>query len=65
MSYKGVVTGVNRKDGIGKNGKPYTLFSAKVDTSDRYLNFKFKDPGLNKEMSSSSRGLRRGIGAST
>lgn len=48
MSYKGTVTNTSRKDGVGKNGKPYTLFSGKVDNSDLFLNFKFKDPGISK-----------------
>lgn len=45
---KGTVTRVGRKGGTGKNGKPYTLFSAQISGFDKFLNFGFKDPGLSE-----------------
>lgn len=39
---EGVVEFFNRKDGTGRNGKPYTIYSVKVDGS--YYSFGFEAP---------------------
>lgn len=46
--HTGVVEKVYKKHGTNKNGKPYTLYSAKVQGLEQWASFGFKDPEIDE-----------------
>jgi len=48
MDHTGVVEKVFKKQGTNRNGKPYTLFSARIAGLEQWASFGFKDPGISE-----------------
>jgi hypothetical protein len=46
--YTGTVEKVFKKNGTNRNGKAYTLYSARVTGVEQWVSFGFKDPGINE-----------------